>query len=248
MCLFLLFAKLNDFIMKKLSELFYECAYVGNYKQAGNFVTYKFVEEGSTLYIYFEGSNEMLDWVRNFLFKKVPYKDIDVKFRVHQGFLQAWKEVEDIIVAKVTERATKESLNRKTKKLVTKEYYLWKKIIVVGYSHGGALSGLAHEAIWYHRPDLRENGLYGYGFESPRFYAGLRVKKELKERWSNYTVIRTNNDLVTHCPPALFNYCHVGKMLKIKGDSSLVKNKLPKCIKSHFPNVVLDALKKHDKQ
>lgn len=219
----------------KLSDLFHNCAYDISYKTAGHDVNYAFVEDGATLTIYFQGSSSTLDWVRNFLFGKRPYKDMSIPYRVHRGFLAAWKEVEDIIIEKIQER-----------KAYGAWEYKWQKIIVVGYSHGGALAGLCHECVWYYREDLRENGLEGYGFEAPRFYAGFKVKKALEERWAKFTVIRTNNDIVTHCPPVFCKYAHVGKMLKVKGDISLAKNNLPRCIKSHYPDVVYDALLKEE--
>lgn len=228
---------------KKLSELFYACAYTVKYEQVGDSVNYAFVEDGSTLYIYFQGSNSITDWVRNFLFPSKPYKDMEIPYRVHRGFLAAWKEVEDIIIAKI-----KEIKNPKAP--LELQEYKWKHIVVVGYSHGGALAGFCHECVWYWRPDLRESGLEGYGFEAPRFYAGWHVKKELKERWEHFTVIRTNNDIVTHCPPAIFGFCHVGKILKVKGDTSLAPKKwyIPKCVKSHYPEVVYDALVNYEKE
>lgn len=215
----------------KLDELFYNCAWDIAYEQAGDSVNYAFVEENDTLYIYFEGSNSITDWVRNFLFGKKPYKDMKIPYRVHRGFLAAWKTVEDIVIEKVQEKVNND--------------FKWKHIVVVGYSHGAALAGLCHECVWFYRQDLREGGLQGYGFEAPRFYAGFHVKKELKERWKNFYVIRCNNDIVTHCPPCIFGYTHVGNMLKVKGDTSLVKEKYLKCIKSHFPQVVYDALLKY---
>lgn len=217
---------------KKLSELFYECAFVGNYQTTGNSVNYKFIEEDDSLYIYFEGSNSSTDWMRNFMFKKRPYKDMEIPYKVHRGFLTAWKEVEDIIINKICEDG---------------EYgYKWKHITVVGYSHGGALAFFAHECVWYWRPDLRLEGLETFAFEGPRVFGGFRIPKGLRERWELFTLIRTNNDLVTHVPPRLFKYCHAGEMLKVKGDTSLVDNKLPKCVKSHYPQVVYDALLKYE--
>lgn len=235
--------------MDKLSKLFHECAYDISYQQVGDSVNYAFKEEGSTLYIYFQGSNSVTDWIRNFLFGKRPYKDMKIPYRVHRGFLEAWKEVEDIVIAKVTEKDTKLKLNRKKMKFEDKETFRWKEIIVVGYSHGGALAAFATECVWYWRPDLREGQLRGYGFEAPRIYAGLKVKNELKERWEHFTVIRTNQDIVTHCPPRLFVYTHVGNLLKINGDTSLVKEwYIPKCIKSHYPQVVYNALLEYEKE
>ena len=214
----------------KLSYLFQMCESGVVYSEVGDGVNYAFVEDGDHLFIYFQGSYQTTDWIRNFLFKTRPYKDMKIPYRVHRGFLAAWKEVEDIIINKIVE---------KTDDLK----YRWKEITVVGYSHGGALAGFCHECVWYHRPDLREEGLLGYGFEAPRFYGGYKVKKALKERWAKFKIIRDNNDIVTHCPPAIFRYCHVGEIIQVHGDTKLVESKLmPKCIKSHYPQVVYDAL------
>lgn len=221
----------------KLSDLFRICDDWHDYQTAGHDVNYKFKEEGDSLYIYFQGSSSIWDWVRNFLFRKRPYKDMKLPYRVHGGFLDAWKEVEDIIIAKVTERERFGAWK-----------YKWNHITVVGYSHGGALAGLCHECVWYYRPDLRENGLEGYGFEAPRFYAGFRVRKKLRERWEKFTVIRDGTDIVTHCPPVLFGFAHVGNILRIKGDTALVENRLPECVKYHYPQTVYDGLVRYEEQ
>lgn len=149
---------------------------------------------------------------------------MEIPYRVHCGFLAAWKEVEDIIIEKI----------------INPEY---QNIVIVGYSHGGALAAFCHECVWFYRPDLREKGLVTYAFEAPRIYAGFKVKKELQERWAHCYIIRNNNDIVTHCPPSIFCYCHVGNIIQIHGDLSQVKNRLPKCIKSHYPQSVYDGLK-----
>lgn len=219
--------------MYTASELFHLCAYDISYETVGDSVNYAFMTKKNTLYIFFQGSSQISDWVRNFMFPAKPYKDMEIPYRVHRGFLAAWKEVEDIIIAKITEKNAKDN-------------YKWSKIVVVGYSHGGALAGFCHECVWFWRPDLRESGLIGYGFEAPRFYAGWKVKKELKERWETFFVVRNNNDIVTHCPPAIFGFCHVGTILKIHGDTSLVEGKYCKCVKSHFPECVYDGLVKDE--
>lgn len=224
----------------KLLKLFRNCAYDVKYETAGNDVNYAFVEEGNdiskTLYIYFQGSSSTTDWIRNFLFKKRPYKDMKIPYRVHRGFLKAWKEVEDIIINKIKEEDY----------IGPYSFYRYQKIIVVGYSHGGALAAFCHECVWFHRPDLRENGLYGYGFEAPKIYGWFKVKDSLRERWKNFVIIKTNNDIVTRCPPSVLGYCHVGKILQAEGDIKLTPQKwyIPNCIKSHYPQVVEDALKK----
>ena len=213
----------------KLSKMFHRCAYDVGYSTVGHDVNYAFVEEEGALYIYFQGSSSTMDWIRNFLFDKQPYKDMAIPYRVHRGFLAAWKEVEDLVIAKITEKVGDE--------------YRYKKIITVGYSHGGALAAFCHECVWYHRPDIRDQ-IEGYGFEAPRIYAGWRVKPALRERWERFKIIRDNNDIVTHCPPVIFCYTHVGDIIKVHGDVKLVDGWIPRCVKSHYPQVVYDGLVK----
>ena len=208
----------------KLSELFFICDDAYGYQEVGHSVNYKFYEEDSNLIIFFQGSNSVFDWIRNFLFGKRPYKDMAIPYRVHRGFLAAWKEVEDIIIEKISDPR-------------------WKDITVVGYSHGGSLCAFCTECIWFYRPDLRENHMRGIAFESPRILAQWALPEELRVRWKNFTVVRVGNDLVTHCPPIIFGYRHLGSMLKIKANTSSVSSwYIPHCIKCHYPQVVYQSL------
>lgn len=183
----------------KLDKLFYLCNRHVPYINVGEDVSYCFVPDGRTLYIYFEPSNGKVDWRNNFDFPARPYHDMKIKYRVHRGFLKCWKYVEDIIIEKITEK-------------LEDGKYRWRKIIIVGYSHGGALSAFCMECAWYYREDIRDN-IFGIGFDSPRMYAGFTVKKSLQERWKNYIVIRNHTDIVTHMPPVLFGFCHVGTVI-----------------------------------
>ena len=219
--------------MKQLSELFKICDDPNGYQEVGRSVNYKFQEEGDCLTIYFQGSNSTWDWIRNFMFGKRPYKDMSIPYRVHRGFLAAWKEVEDIIIEKITETVDGS--------------YKWKDITVVGYSHGGALCQFAVECVWYHRADLRCGQMRGYAFEAPRIFAQWRLPQALKERWGSRFVFRDGTDIVTHCPPILFGYRNLGTMQKIKGDYHLVDKKwLPRCVKYHYQQVVYDGLVKFE--
>lgn len=215
----------------KLSEMFRICDDPNGYHTVGDSVDYKYLEEGDNLMIFFQGSNSCTDWLRNFMFGKRPYKDMDIPYRVHRGFLAAWKEVEDIIIEKIKDPK-------------------WKDITVIGYSHGGALCQFAVECVWFHRPDLREGHMRGIAFEAPRIFAQWKLPDELKERWRNLCVIRTGCDIVTHAPPVIFGYRNIGTMLKLEGDPSLaVTDKwVPTCVKYHYPQVVYDALVKYEEK
>ena len=214
--------------MIKLSDLFENVAYKVDYKQVGDNVSYAFIENKKEhlLYLYWQGSHEWQDWFFNFLFVKDCYG----LFKAHKGFLTAYKEARNIVLDKVYEKDENGD-------------YKWLKIIIVGYSHGSALTQLALQDIWYHRQDIKDC-ILGYAFESPR---ALKVKKKYRFMWDNMFVIRNNQDLVAHCPPKIFGYTDLGKLIQIHGDTSLVKNKMPKCIKSHYPQCVLQGLKKYEK-
>lgn len=202
-----------------LKELFYKCAYDGDWQVAGKDTDYKFIEENDTLYIFYKGSDSDYDWRMNFTFTQKVYK----MFRVHKGFFKEYSDVRNIILDKC----------------YSKDY---KKIIFVGYSLGGAICTLCLEDLNYH---FKDKEIYGYAFESPR---SLKVPKKYRYLWKNLFRIKNNEDLITHLPPKIFGYNDLGKEIKIKGDTSLVKNHLPKCIKSHYPNVVYDGLIKYENE
>ena len=202
-----------------LYGLFKRCLEIP-YTRVDNSGDYAYERIGNTLYIYLESSNGKEDWKNNFDFPAKPYKDMEGKiWFAHSGFLKVWKSIEPHI-----------------KKLILDPTV--EGIETVGYSHGGGLAVLCHEYVWYNRPDLRGR-IYGYGFGSPRVIWGLK-KREHNIRWESFTVIRNTDDIVTHAPPALFGYFHVGSILEIgeKGKYS--------SIDAHRPESYLTELKRYD--
>lgn len=203
------------------------------YETVGLDVNYYFEERHNALYIHFEGSNSATDWVRNFLFAKQPYKEMSFPFKVHRGFLGAWKEVKDIIFDKVM---TLEKYNT----------YKYKKIVVVGYSHGGGLAILAHEFIRFYRPDLKED-LITIAYEAPKVIA--QHPKEIEDRWFNCYLIKNANDIVTRVPPKLFGYDYVGHLVQIGNKKDIEKYKWwPKCVLAHTPDELCKSLRLYEKR
>ena len=199
-----------------LLELFETCLNI-EYEVVGSQVEYAFAEKKNKLYIYFQCSNELEDWRKNFDFCKKAYG----LFKVHRGFFTAYYEVRNIILDKA----------------YSKNY---KEIIVVGYSHGAAIATICHQDICYHFPNVE---VHTYAFEAPR---SLKVPKKLRYFWDGLTRIINGTDLVTHVPPKIFGFNDLGNAYKIKGDTSLIKKHIPKCIKYHYPQVVVDGLLKKE--
>lgn len=205
-----------------LKDLFITCnsvEYFHDDRQSGDYA-YKIIN--GTLYLYFQGSNGKRDWLNNFFFFATPYKDMSVKWYCHRGFLRVWKSLEPYI-----------------KDIFDRCYRIWfTRVVIVGYSHGGALATLAHEWVWFNFPDLRKD-LVGYGFGTPRvyFYWFAHMRADLKERWATFYPIRNSLDLVTHLPFNLMGFRHVNKVLKLNTALSLP-------IRSHYPEKYEESLEK----
>lgn len=190
--------------------------------------SYLLQKEGDTLYLLLQKSNGKVDWKNNFDFPARPYKDMPKTWRAHRGFVKVWKAIEPYIAEAIRDPSIKQ-------------------IITIGYSHGAALAVLAHEYVWYNRPDIFDQ-CYGFAFEAPRVFCGVRIPKELKQRWENMYVIRVCNDLVTHVPPLIFGYKHVGTLMKLepKEGHKLIKHKKFDCINAHYPDNIMLVLRDNE--
>lgn len=158
--------------------------------------------------IYFEQSNGLVDWLNNLNFPARPYKRMKKAWFCHRGFLKVWKAAEPYLLADIHDLRVK-------------------KFEVVGYSHGAAVALLCYEYIKFCRPDAEVTGV---GFGCPRVLWGF-APREVKERFKGFIVVRNGRDLITHLPPALFGFRHVGELLKIGNGESVGM------IKDHFPEV-----------
>lgn len=203
----------------ELAPLFSQCLSIP-YRRVGVAADYALQKDRGTLFLFFQASNGAEDWKSNLDFPAKPYRRMGVTtWFAHRGFLRVWRELEPELSGAVSDRNVQ-------------------RVVIVGYSHGGALALLCHEYVWYHRPDLRDR-LEGYGFGCPRVFWGLR-RKSLRRRWERFFVIRNGNDLVTHLPPLLFGYRHVGTLLRMGVPTD------PALIGAHYPQRILLALEEYD--
>ena len=160
------------------------------------------VRDGERLFVLFEKSNGIEDWENNLDFASqiysgggavAPYGDMKEKWHCHGGFLRVWKSILPYLEGVLLDLSFKE-------------------IITVGYSHGAALALLCHEYLWYNRHDLRGR-MFSFAFGCPRVIRGS-VPRE-RERWDAFYVVRNIDDLVTHLPPSILGFRHVGRFIEI---------------------------------
>ena len=199
----------------QLSELFSKCL-TRRYSEASGKVNYAIEREGETVYVYFEASNGLEDWKRNLSFPAKAYGGEGGIWYAHRGFLSAWKTVLPL----VTERLEMERPSA---------------IVSVGYSHGAAIAALCHEHLYYHRT-VPHTSLFGYGFASPRVLWG----RADEERWKGFTVIRNLDDLVTHLPPKVLGFRHVGRLLEVGEHGRYGR------LEAHTPEAMLKELVRYE--
>lgn len=181
---------------------------------ASYFTMRKQTKNGDTLLIFFEKSNGLIDWKHNFYFPAKPYRDMKNLWFCHRGFLKVWKSIEPYIASEILDPKVK-------------------NIDIVGYSHGGAIAQLCYEYVRFNRPDIYVTGV---GFGAPRVFWGF-AKKAVKERFEGFVVVRNGKDLITHLPPVLFGFRHVGAVYKVGKCVGITG------IKDHYPERYLESLK-----
>ena len=154
--------------MENLYYLFEKCLSVPYIHIEETSADYYTEIENNCLYIYLESSNGIVDWKNNLDFPVIPYKRMGKTIWLcHRGFLHVWKSIEPKISAIIMKKEIR-------------------KIVIVGYSHGGALAFFCHEYAWFNRPDIRDS-IYSYGFGAPRVLWGI-TKQCTRERWKNYSI------------------------------------------------------------
>lgn len=182
------------------------------YTTVDNGASFAVEREGEKLTLLFEKSNGATDWKNNFDFPAKPYRKMKNKWFAHRGFLKVWKSIEPYIADKINDLTVS-------------------KIDIIGYSHGAALALLCYEYVKFNRPDVEASGV---GFGCPRVFWGF-ARKNVKKRFEGFVVVRNGRDIVTHVPPALFGFRHVGEVLKIGESDGAVLD--------HFPHSYIYSLK-----
>lgn len=199
--------------LKELFETLLNVTYIQLAEETASYYTHR---DGDTLYIFFEWSRGKTDWINNFDFPAKPYRDMADKWYCHRGFLRVFKACEPLIKDKITDPNVKH-------------------IVIAGYSHGAAVAQLCHEYCRFNRPDIE---IEGYGFGGPRVLWG-KVSETVRKRFNGYTLVCNGKDLITHLPPVLFGFRHVGSPLNIGEHIGPIKD--------HFPDRYRQALEEYER-
>ncbi len=180
---------------------YFKACLEAEYIHGENSASWAVEDHGKECRILFEKSNGLTDWLNNLQFHAVPYKEMNPVWQCHGGFLKVWNSIKPHL-AQPVQKAVREG----------------RRITVIGYSHGAAVAVLCHEWIFYHFPSARPS-LTGFGFGCPRVLYGCATPA-LAQRWQNFYVVRNLDDAVTHLPPRVMGYCHVGNLITVGNDGT----------------------------
>lgn len=178
---------------------YFQACLEADYIHEANGASWTVEDRGEEVWILFEKSNGITDWMNNLQYHAVPYREMNPVWQCHSGFLKVWKSVKPHLEGPVAEAKRR-----------------GRRVRVIGYSHGAAIAVLCHEWIYYRFPALRQS-LCGFGFGCPRVLYGC-VSQNLAQRWKKFYVVRNGEDAVTHLPPRALGYCHVGNLVAIGKD------------------------------
>ena len=102
---------------------------------------------------------------------------------------------------------------------------------IVGYSQGAVFTALAYEDTYFTKGIKCTCITFG----CPRFL--FAPTKSIKERFSGVLRIKNPTDIVTHVPPAVFGYRHIGKKLVLKNKAKKPSNvSWPIWLSGHNPD------------
>jgi|AntRauTorckE6833_2_1112554.scaffolds.fasta_scaffold04094_6 hypothetical protein len=147
--------------------------------------------------IAYRGTDSDLDWKHNYKFKLKKLEKPDV--RVHRGFYNQYKSLEDIIHEYIEFNKLSSS-----------------KFMIIGHSLGGAVASICSLLLKYKYPEMV---VKCYTFGSPR--AGDKSFANLHEKLVPETLRVVNcNDPVTMVPSQLF-YRHVGILILLRQKKKL---------------------------
>lgn len=148
-------------------------------------------DEEKKIRLLFQESNGLKDWITNFRFPGKLYKKQNSVLRVHKGYGNAWKSANDSI------------MNYLIKVCDENPDY---KVIIAGWSYGGAMAQLAAEDFNFRTRSNLNNVNSGkkatlVTFGSPKLICGPRTKDYMITCCERIFQYSQCNDMVTYLPP-----------------------------------------------
>lgn len=171
--------------MMKPGEMFqFICNSENNYKENGDDLDWLIHEDDDTLYLVFQPSRSASDWVNNFDIGIRMYDHNGVKLYIHRGFARCYRSGNDMVMKEFLPRVEKAK---------------GKKIVITGWSFGGAMSVLAAEDLFF-RTGIKAD-VITFGAPNVAAFWSKATKKALFDSINSLTQYARVGDIVPICPP-----------------------------------------------
>lgn len=208
----------------KLSKMLEWCTTV-KYEIFGRASDYVIRHKGDTAYILFKGS----DSLKNELKWSWPTKSSSV---VESNLFCQSKLVDHWCKINFGVRSDLSKLTGANPKI--------KKVVCVGFGHGGALAQIC--ALWFQSIYGNKFIIKGYSFGSPRVFSTI-IPERVYDFTKNLTVIINREDIITRLPMKVFGYDYIStsKLIDITPFSHR------DACGSHSVGVYMDALRRYER-
>lgn len=190
---------------------------VSNWREAGQHVDWAYEIEADTIYIYLQGSDEKIDWKRDFMLKPLRWV---YGLWIHKGFYAMAKELYD---------------DNNFRNIFEQNGYL-KRFVLIGHSCGGAIALLTVALAFYLYTTIEV-----YTFGAPCIFWLNSADSIIKESKNiRITNVRLNRDII---PKLLLPFGY----RKNPGNHIVLESPYFNPIKSHLPDSYNKAIKALDK-
>jgi len=188
---------------------------VSDWREAGQHVDWAYEIEADTVYIYLQGSDEKIDWKRDFMLK--PRRWV-YGLWMHKGFSTMVDEL----------------YNDKDFRDVLKQNEYLERLVLIGHSCGGAMAiFIAMLESWW-----CAEAINAYTFGAPSMFWLRSASNKVKELGDiNIVNVKLNRDII---PKLLLPFGY----RKNPGEDVILKSPYRSFTKSHLPAAYSEAIKK----
>ena len=200
----------------KTSEL-YKLIKHAIFKKVGSDIDYTIavgLDNDKTIYLLFEESTTKIDWKHNFAYTARWYKVYsNPKMKCHHGFADAYRSANDIIMAELLEEVKKHP-----------DY----KVVIAGWSFGGAMTLLAAEDFNYRTRSVKSDVNSGkkatiYTYGGPKVAANETTAAYIASCVTSFSKQYAHTqDIVTRVPPFWY-FRHALPLTKVGPKLNLIK-------------------------
>lgn len=200
----------------KYNELFGHIKHMENWIETGSDIDWvtEIDHDHKIIRLLFKESDSKLDWFHNLAYFSKVYKKQTSVLIAHHGFANAYKTANDVIMTTLIRLANE-----------FPDY----KVVIAGWSNGGASAQLAAEDYNYRTRSDKANVNTGrkailVTFGAPKVFVGKKCRNYVLSCCEKVIQVANRNDIVTYLPPfPWFKHVLLSVKLRVGDKFSIIK-------------------------